>query len=164
VIAKLKQLQPSAPCSPKDRYLQALESELAVAVGQPETARRLAEAVVASPRRLADCEMNTEFASAAFHDTLARLALGRPLDAADVFARIVDGALESVSMPIIYVHALYALGRIELEFGDTARGRALLERVLEHWGRPSGNWLRSGTPAACWPPPVAPGVPRGSRK
>jgi hypothetical protein len=33
------------------------------------------------------------------------------------------------------LRALYTLGKLKLELGDHARGRELLEKFLEHWGK-----------------------------
>lgn len=120
----------------------ALETELYDGPKRVEAAEALERALSASTARLIDYEMNTEFAAAAFRDTLARayLALGRRHDAARVLEDLVNSGIERVHFPfpVVYVRALFTLGNLKMELGDVLAGREMLTRFLDHWG--ASDW------------------------
>lgn len=139
-LAALRRLLGTTRHVTRDLYHDALEAEIALASRRPEAARALAEKVANSPRRVLDYWSDGSFVSAAFRDTLARayLALGRKQDAARALDALVNSGFERVHHPVLYVRALYTLGKLQIELGEGARGRDLLKQFLDHWG--NADW------------------------
>jgi hypothetical protein len=116
-------------------YRNALSAEVALAGGRPLDARPLLEAAVRSGTLR--YESWAGFVPAArFRDALARtyLALGDQRRAVDALESCFSNPGEQVSLPVAYIRTLYVLGILELELGDTRRGRELLEKFLAYWG------------------------------
>ena len=76
-------------------------------------------------------------AGAAFRDGLARayLAEGDKERAAEGLEGLLLSGYERLSLPVLYVRALYQLGVLKSELGDERASREYLEKFLEHWGK-----------------------------
>ena len=72
---------------------------------------------------------------ARIHFALGRAALeeGRPDEARQAFARVVNGGLERLWEPIAYVRSLALLAHLEAEAGRTDEARRLYTLYLRHW-------------------------------
>jgi tetratricopeptide (TPR) repeat protein len=134
-LSELERLLPTTQHTMRDLYRDALEAEVALAEGRADSARAVSERVSHSPRRLLDFGTDNTFACAPFRDTLARahLALGDKAGAVRVLEELVESGLERVHFPVLYVRALYTLGKLELEMGERALGRRHLQQFLDHW-------------------------------
>ena len=116
-------------------YRDALVAEIALAQGRALDARSLLERAVGSGTLR--YELHTSGRPGIwFRDALARahLALGEKEEAARVLEDLLREP-QSAVIPLQRVRALYQVGALRMDLGDRARGRAYLERFLQHWGR-----------------------------
>jgi tetratricopeptide (TPR) repeat protein len=119
-------------------YLDALVAEIALAEGRASDARPLLERAVRSGTL--GYELHTSGRPGIwFRDALVRtyLALGENEKAADVLEDLLREP-QSAVVPLLRVPALYRVGVLRMDLGDRARGRAFLERFLEHWS--NSDW------------------------
>jgi hypothetical protein len=117
-------------------YRDALAAEIALARGRPLEALPLLENAVGSGKLFYD--FWTFSPGPAFRDGLARtyLAVGDKKKAAEALEALVSSKYEcALTGPLPCIRALYTQGKLRLELGDRARGRELLEKFLEHWGK-----------------------------
>ncbi len=132
------------------RYRDVLMAELALARGRPLEAQYLLEHVVGSGRPPSDAWLFEP--GPAFREAMTRtyLAIGERRKAAEVLEVQVNSGLERVAHPVLYVRALYTLGALRFDLGDRVRGRALLQKFLEHWARPTGIFPKCATLGLAW--------------
>jgi tetratricopeptide (TPR) repeat protein len=118
-------------------YRDALEGEIALARGETEKARSAFEKVVQSGEVQSDWGAYFSSAGALFRDGLARtyLAEGEKEKAAEALEGLLHSGYERLSLPVLYVQALYKLGILKRELGDEPASRKYLESFLEHWGK-----------------------------
>ncbi len=120
-----------------DLYRDALQAEIALTERRPEEARALFERVVTSGRFILLGYSGVSTPEAVFRDGLARsyLALGEKRKAAEALEALLASRSDFGFNASVRVRAVYRLGVLKLEAGDRARGRELLEKFLEHWGK-----------------------------
>jgi tetratricopeptide (TPR) repeat protein/predicted Ser/Thr protein kinase len=118
-------------------YRDAARAEIALAEGRPDEARERYALAVDSGRLLADWWVDNTSFGPILREGLAEacLAAGDREAARDALRALLERRDEvSRLMPLVPIRALHSLGALEIELGDEARGRELLQRFLEHWG------------------------------
>jgi tetratricopeptide (TPR) repeat protein len=121
------QLLPSRIVTRSDNFL--LGSIALLAKHYDEAVARFEEAWSTYPEGVDTSEETHCYVTA-----LAYWESGRHDEAAQWFSKIQDHPNERLSNPIGYVRSLYYLGRYYTEKGDRTKGRAYLNRFVEHWG------------------------------
>jgi len=122
----------SLPAPLAEPHRLQLEGELAWGRHQLGRARELLTRAAAL---LPDATIESKVPSARIHYTLGRVALeeGEPGPARQAFARVVNGGVERLWEPVVYVRSLGELARLEDEAGRSDEARRLYGRYLDHW-------------------------------
>ncbi|MEE9229495.1 MAG: tetratricopeptide repeat protein, partial [Acidobacteriota bacterium] len=142
-LEKVKQLMSVVRSTSAHLYRDSLEAEIALMQGRPHEAKLLFEKVVGSRKFLLDQATTFTSAGAAVRDGLARtyLALGEKEKAAEALEALLASGWERADQPELYVRAMYRLGMLRLDAGDTVGGSEFLRKFLDHWGEADWNLL-----------------------
>ena len=115
---------------------QAVRAELALAEGDAQLARSRYEVLLDAEVLARDWSVAGTSIGPLLRRGLAQscLALGDGDGALDALEDLIDSGLERLGQPGSWVRALYARGRLQVDRGRHARGRASLEQFLAWWG------------------------------
>ncbi len=132
----LSQLRPARTSRGARMYLEAIRGEIALAKGDAAEAAAIFESIMREHSLMEDWASTCSSAGAAIRDGLVRayLATGDEAAARTALEGLLTSGMERLDHPVHYVQSLYRLGVLELDAGNDANGRRLLERFLEHWG------------------------------
>ena len=122
----------SLPAPLAEPHRLQLEGELAWGEGDHARAREL---LARAASLLPSASIESKAPAARIHFALGRAALadGRPEEARQAFARVVDGGLERLWEPVAYVRSLALLAGLEADDGRTEEARRLYTLYLDHW-------------------------------
>jgi tetratricopeptide (TPR) repeat protein len=110
-----------------------LEGEIAWGEGDYARARELLGRAAAL---LPEATVKNKAPAARIFFALGRAALadGKPEEAREAFARVVNGGMERLWEPVAYVRSLAHLARLEEQAGRAEEARRLYALYLGHWG------------------------------